>query len=164
MAPASLVQISILHSTTHNQTGPLWCWFPRGWAFARSRPLWVSPTNSSVRLGVSPTDASTPAGVFNQRFEALFPRAGALGCTVGSASHRLATSPLCPGCLSPPILLVWMNGSSLSPWLWDFHTVRFSVSSVFLFLNCCCPSFGCARRHSMSTYASILTGSSRFFV
>ena len=35
-----------------------------------------------VSLGVSPTAASTPSGVFNQRSEALFPRAGALGCTV----------------------------------------------------------------------------------
>ena len=31
-----------------------------------------------------------------------------------------------------------------------------SVLVVFLSLNCCCPSFGCARRHSVSTYASIL--------
>ena len=35
-----------------------------------------------------------------------------------------------------------------------------SVLVVFLFLNCCCPSFGCARRCSVSTYASILAGSS----
>ena len=45
-------------------------------------PPWVSPTNSPVGLGVSPTAASTPTGVFNQRFEALFPRAGALGCAI----------------------------------------------------------------------------------
>ena len=52
-----------------------------------------------------------------------------------------------PSCASPPLLRVWMNVSSLSPWLSDFHTVRFSVSpGCFLFLNCCCPSFGCARR------------------
>ena len=38
--------------------------------------------NSPVRLGISPAAASTPTGVFNQRFEALFPRAGALGCKV----------------------------------------------------------------------------------
>ena len=38
--------------------------------------------NSPVRLGVSPVAASTPTGVFNQRFEALFPCAGTLGCTV----------------------------------------------------------------------------------
>ena len=70
----------------------------------------------------------------------------------GSASCSLATSTLCLGCPSPPLLLVWMNVSSLSPWLSDFHRVQFSVSSgCFLFLNFCCPSFGCARRHSVST-------------
>ena len=35
-----------------------------------------------MRLGVSPAAASTPTGVFNQRFEALFPCSGALGCEV----------------------------------------------------------------------------------
>ena len=81
----------------------------------------------------------------------------------GPASCSLAVSPLCPGCPSPPLLPVWMNVSSLSPWLSDFHTVRFSVSSGgFLFLNCCCPSFGCVRRHSVSTYASILARSPLF--
>ena len=45
-------------------------------------PPWFSPTTSPVRLGVSPTAAPTPTGIFNQRFEALFPRAGALGCVV----------------------------------------------------------------------------------
>ena len=43
----------------------------------------------------------------------------------GSSSHHLALSPLCPGCPSPPLLPVWMNVSSLFPWLSDFHTVRF---------------------------------------
>ena len=78
----TLLRISIFHSDTHNQTGPLWCWFPSGWACAHSRPLWVSPTTSPVRLGVSPAAAPTPLGVFNQSFEALFPRAGALGYVV----------------------------------------------------------------------------------
>ena len=36
----------------------------------------------SCEAGVSPAAASTPTGVFNQRFEALFPRAGALGYAV----------------------------------------------------------------------------------
>ena len=102
-------------------------------------------------------------GCFHQRFEALFPRAGALGCMIcfaprhssrliyvqmwghrvcqpppcgvcqlqsdllcstirhltGSTSRRLGTSPLRPGCPSPPLLPVWMNVSSLSPWLSD---------------------------------------------
>ena len=146
---------------------------------------------SPVRLGVSPTAASTPMGVFNERFEALFPRAGALCCSVCVAPPPFLPVYLCanvgpqgllavalpaqfhnppprwvrqpppcresclPGCSSLPLQPVWMNVSSLSPWLLDFHTVRFSVSSgCFLFLNC--PSFGCARRHSVSTYASIL--------
>ena len=81
MAPAPLSTI-FYHSAIHNQIGPLWCWFPSGWAWARPRPLWVSPTNSPVRLGVSPAASSTPTGVFNQRSEALFPRTGALGCSV----------------------------------------------------------------------------------
>ena len=81
-ACSTLHQTSIFHSATHNQIGPLGCWFPSGWACAHSRPLWVCPTTSPVRLGVSPAAAPTPTGVFNQRFEALFPCAGALGCEV----------------------------------------------------------------------------------
>ena len=123
--------------------------------------------NSPVRLGVSPA-ASTPTGVFSQWFEALFPRTGALGCASASlpscSSQFICTQmwdcpvlqlpPCCesslPGCQSPSLLPIWMNVSSLTPLLSDFHTVRFSVSSsCFLFLNCCCPSFGCARRHSV---------------
>ena len=48
-----------------------------------------------VRLGVSPAAASTPTGVFNQRFEALFPRAGALGCAVCFAPPRFLPVYLC---------------------------------------------------------------------
>ena len=76
-----------------------------------------------------------------------------------SGSGRVATHPLHPGCWCSPLLLVWMNVSSLSHWLSDSRAVRFSVSSgCFLILNCC-PSFGCARRCSVSTYASILARS-----
>ena len=79
-------------------------------------------------------------------------------CQVSGSSH-VAASSIHPGCRSPPLLPIWMNVSSLSLWLPDFCAVGFSVSSgCFLFLNCCCPSFGCARRHSVSTYASILAG------
>ena len=75
-----------------------------------------------------------------------------------SSSHNLAVSPLCLAARLHPSY--WLDVSSLTPWLSDLHTVRFSVSSgCFLFLNCHCPSFGCARRHSVSTYASILAGS-----
>ena len=119
-------------------------------ACAHSRPLWVSPTTSPMRLGFSPAAAPTPTGVFNQRFEALFPQTGALDCAVcfapchlsglsvrecgaaGSASGQTAcpvrptlrqsrsrhghSSPLRPGCPSPPLLPVWMNVYFLFPW------------------------------------------------
>ena len=67
-ACSAFCRFSVTPSATHNQIGPFWCCFPRGWACARSRPLWVSPTNSPMRLGVSPAAASTPMGVFHQRF------------------------------------------------------------------------------------------------
>ena len=80
-------------------------------------------------------------------------------CHLSGSTSRMAVSPPRLGCPSPPLLRVWMNVSSLSPWLLDFRVVWFSVSSgCFLFLNCCCPSFGCASRRSVSTYASILAG------
>ena len=51
--------------------------------------------NSPVRLGVSPAATSTPTGVCSQRFEALFPCAGAPGCAV---------------CLAPELfLLVYLH-------------------------------------------------------
>ena len=129
MAPRStLHRISVTASATHNQIGPLWCWFTSGWACARPRSLWVSPTTSAVRLGVSPAAAPTPTGVFTQRFEALFHRAEALGYTVcftprhlssfsvrdcraaGSASGRIAcpVGPTLRQSLSPP----WPHESS----------------------------------------------------
>ena len=60
----TLLWISILHSATHSQTGPFWCWFPSGWACAHSRPLWVSPMTSPVSLGVS-SAAPPPPWVFS---------------------------------------------------------------------------------------------------
>ena len=89
-ARLTLLRLSMFHSATHNQTGPLWCWFPSGWACAHPTPLWVSPTTSPVSLGVSPAAAPTPTGVFNQRFEALFPHTGALGCVVCFTPCRLS--------------------------------------------------------------------------
>ena len=205
-ARLTLLRISIFHSDTHNQTGPLWCWFLSKWACAHSRPLWVSPTTSSVRLGVSPAATPTPRGAFNQRFEALFPRAGALGCAVCFAAHHSSGLSVCEcgdvGCYPPlclprsPPLWVWPSGficanvglqgllvlglpapfvphsASLGPatatrvlstpvpvsapptgldeclfcvsLVLDPLAVRFSVSSC------------CARRRSVSTYATIL--------
>ena len=159
-ACSTLFQFSVTPSATHNQIGPLCCYFPRGWVCVHSRPLWVSPMNSLVRLGVSPAATSNPIGVFNQKFEVLFPLTGTLGCGVCHPVHQLLPRQLAaalptllhnppplwvhepltcsesslPSCPSPPLLLVWMNVSSLSPWLSDFHTVRFlSVLVVFCF-------------------------------
>ena len=63
----ALCQLSVTSPTTHKQIGPFWCWFPGGWVCVCSRTLWVSPTNSPMRLGVSPA-ASTSTGFFGQRF------------------------------------------------------------------------------------------------
>ena len=49
-----------------------------------------SRVGGPVRLGISPAATPTPTGVFNQRFEALFPRAGALGYRVCFAPCRLS--------------------------------------------------------------------------
>ena len=88
-------------------------------------------------------------------FEASFPHSGTLGFAVSLAPQlslpvyqqanvgppylpaaTLSTSPLHPGLPSPPFLPVWVNVSSLTPWLLDFHMVQFSGSSGnFLFLN-----------------------------
>ena len=57
--------------------------------------------NSPVRLGVSPAAASTPTGVFNQRFEALFPGAGALRRVV---------------CFAPPPFLPVYLCMNVEPW------------------------------------------------
>ena len=59
----------------------------------------------------------------------LYPPHSTIRHLTGSASHSIVASPLHPGCPSPPLLLVWRNVSSLSPWLLDFYTVQFSVSS-----------------------------------
>ena len=87
-------------------------------------------------------------------FEALFNCAGTLGCMVCLAPQLfllvylhncgiarstlgfLAVHPVCPSCLSLPLLPVLVNVSTLTHWLSDFHTVQFSGSSgYFLFLD-----------------------------
>ena len=69
----------------------------------------VSPTTSPVRMGVSPAATSPPTGVFNQRFEALFPHAGALGCVVSFAPQLFLSVYLCVsvGARGPPATTLW---------------------------------------------------------
>ena len=121
-ARSTLHWISVIASGTHNQIGPLWCWFPSGWACARPRPLLVSPTTSPVRLGVSPAAIPTLTGVFNQRFEALFPRAGALGCAVCFAprhSSRFICARMWGHGLLPAALPALFSATR-SPALWVY--------------------------------------------
>ena len=68
---------------------------------------------SPVRLVVSPAAAPTPTGVFNQRFEALFPLTGALCCVVCFAPRcssrftyaRMWGHRVLPATLSPALLV-----------------------------------------------------------
>ena len=62
--------------------------------------VWVSPTKSPVSLGVSPTAASTPTGVFYQSFDALFPCTEVLGFEV---------------CLTPQLFLPIYLHSNVGP-------------------------------------------------
>ena len=134
--------------------GPSSADFLGGWVCVHSRTLWVSSTNSPVRLGVSPTAASTPTGVFSQRLEALFPphwnsgfrglscspvvppglSASKCGTAWSPAATLLQLLPAPAAHLPPPT--VWMNVYFLTSWLSYFHAVRFSGSSgCFLLLN-----------------------------
>ena len=149
----TLLRLSIFHSDMHNQTGPLWCWFPSGWACAHSRPLWVSPTTSPVRLGVSPAAAPTPRGVFNQRFEALFPGAGALGCTVCLLRcppfvRFICGRRWCRGVL--PAALPARFSATLSPALWVYLCKCGAAGSASARTACViCPTLRQSRsRHS----------------
>ena len=94
MPLAWLLVGSVTSPTTHKQIGPFWCCFLSGWVCVHSRTLWVSPTKSPMRLGVSPTAASTPTGFFSQRFEALFPPCW------NPALRGLSCSPVVPPSLS----------------------------------------------------------------
>ena len=91
-----------------------------------------------------------PAGLFAHK----------CGTTL-STSHHLATGFVHPICPSLVLLPVWMNVSSLTPWLLDFHTVQFSgIYAYFLFLNSLLSFFCyCARKQSVFTYTSVLTRS-----
>ena len=148
-ACSTLCRLSVTSPATHNRIGPFWCCFPGVWVCVCSGTLWVSPMNSPVRLGVSPTDTSTPTSVFNQWFEALLPCTGTLGCLVYRLVHQLLPrrpaevlptcvlqSPPCSesyalGCPSLPLVPVWLSVSSLTPWLLGFYTVRFCQLLLF---------------------------------
>ena len=75
-----------------------------------------------MRLGVSPAAASTPTGVFNQRFEALFPHGGALGCAVCFTPLPFVSVYLCVN-VGPRVLPAALPApfsATLSPALWVY--------------------------------------------
>ena len=110
---SALCWLSITSSANHRQIGPFWCWFLGWWVCVCSRTLWVCPTNSSVRLGVSPVPSTS--AVFSVRgFEALFPRTASLSyaavsfprCSSLFIPHKFGTacsSSHCFACPGPPV-------------------------------------------------------------
>ena len=138
-------------------------------------------TTSPVRLGVSPAAAPTPTGVFNQRFEALFSCAGALGCAVcfvpRHSSRFIYSVYLCVSVGPQGLLVLGLpapfvpHSTSLGP---ATATLVFSTpvptsapptgldvcfSFIYLVWDFLAVRFsvssGCARRRSVSTYAAI---------
>ena len=180
----ALGQFSITSPSTHKQVGPFWCWFQGGcilFVYILEPCLSLQHT---LLWGWEFLPLLQPPQIFTVRgFEVLITCAGTLGCmvcltpqlfllvyphanvgTMRFPRRHITVSPLCSSCTSLPLLLVWMNVSSLTRWLLDFHVVQFPGSSgYFLFLNLCGLSFGCARRQSVSTYASILAGSLKLY-
>ena len=105
--------------------------------------------------------ALKPCVVLSAHSPVVLPGLSARKCgIVNSASHHLALSPFHPSFLSSPLLPVWMNVSSFTPLLLDFHTVRFPGSSgYFLFFNLLLFFFWLYEGQSVSTYSCILSGS-----
>ena len=140
-----LVQLSAsfqsLSPAIHKQIGPFWCCFPGGWFCVSSRTLWLFPTNSTVSLGVYPA-ASILTGVFNQRFEALFPQAGALGCLVCFAPPLFLLVCLCWnmgrwGLLAVALPTPFIPQSTTSPELPGVLSVLAAVSAPLTGLDGC---------------------------
>ena len=148
-----------------------------------SRTLWVSPMNSPVRLGVSAA-AATPQIFTARSFEALFPQAGILGCKVClspqlsllaylhmSVGHPYASShltqprlPLLCCASFPSWLPISTPLTSLDEHFFfnslvvglPYSLIFLAALVVFCFSIGCYSSFGCVKKRSISTYASIL--------
>ena len=179
----TLLRISIFQSATHNQIGPLWCWFPSGWVCAHSRPLWVSPTTSPVRLGISPAAAPTPTGVSIRGLRLHFPelepwavRSALLPaiCPVylctnvgpqGLLVVRLPAPFVSHSSILSPATSMWVLSApvpvSAPPAGLDECLFFISLVSDFLAIGFSVSS-GCARRRSVSTYAAILVLTTKF--
>ena len=139
--------------------------------------------NSAVRLGISPATA-TLTGFFSERFwgfisppwnPGLFGLSPSPVVPPSLSAQECGTTLSTSCCLShpgpPAATLPWVLFARLpicAPtsldqcFFFNSLVVGLPYSSIFcqfwlfLLLNCCCPSFGCVRRHSVSTYVSIL--------
>ena len=93
MACSALCWFSVTSLTTHQQVGPFWCFFLGRWVCINYRTLWVSPMNSPLRLGVSPT-AIIPTSFSSQGF------LGLISMHRNLALHGLSHSSVVPPGLS----------------------------------------------------------------
>ena len=131
-----------------------------------------------------------PQNFAARRFEALFPHVGIVGCAVYLTPQLLLwfictemwDHQVCSLCLTHPVLQPrpcyvfspsWLPVSGPPTnlnecFLFNSLVVRLPHSLIFwqfwvfcFFLICCCPSFGCVRKQSVSIYAPILAGSGK---
>ena len=92
---------------------------------------WVA--RSVFSLVVPP---GSPAGECGTAQSAICHLARSTSCHLAHPGPPTAALLHVLSALASHLLLVWMNVSSLTPWLLDFHTVQFSVGSgCLLFLN-----------------------------
>ena len=168
--------LSVTSSTTHKQIWPFWCWFPGEWACVHSRALWVSPTNSAVRLGIFLTTA-VPTGFYSQRFWGFISlcwNPGLQGVLLPRCSFWFICTPMWdhPVCQLPPCFMsfplrlpISASPTSLEEcFLFNSLVVELPYSLIFwqfwsFFVFKFVVFFDCARRQSASTYTSILAKS-----
>ena len=92
----------------------------------------------ATRRSACPTlrhSESGPLGLSVCECGAAGSASGHTACPVGPTLHQFWSrhsnlSALCPGCPSPPLLLVWMNVSFLSTWCWT--SLPFDFLSVLV--------------------------------
>ena len=124
------------------------CFAPRRWSQCIYVRMWGCGVLPAALPALFSATLIPALSVYLCECGATRSASGQTACPIGPTLHQSQSchsnvSDLRPGCPSPPLLPVWMNLFFISL-VSDFLAVRFSVSS------------GCARRHSVSTYAAIL--------
>ena len=128
-----LANFQLLPPLPTNKLGAFLVLIPRWWVGLCSRTLWVSPTNSPVRLGVSPI-AVTPTDFYSQRiwgflFPCWDPWLRGLSCYTSSLlSLPISTPPASLNeCFFFNSLSVTLHCSSIFWQLWLFFVFEFVV-------------------------------------